>query len=64
MIQKFKTKRDRNGNTYTLVIDHSKQGYARNYNPWDTSEYIEIGKRDREKMIAQLEEAGYTAGLM
>lgn len=60
MIQKFTTKRDTNGNRYTLVIDHEQKLYARNYNPYDYSDYITIGKRDRETMIKKLEEAGYT----
>ena len=53
MIQKFVTKRDANGNRYTLVIDHDRKTYARNYNPYNYSDYITIGKRDRLKLVEQ-----------
>lgn len=56
----FRTKRDINGNTYTLIIDHEGKTYKTNYNPFDYSEYITIGKRERRDMIARLKEAGYT----
>lgn len=59
MIQKFTTKRDRNGNRYTLVIDHERKTYARNFNPYDYSDYITIGKRDRLKLVEQLDANGY-----
>lgn len=60
MIERFKTKRDINGNTYTLTIDHTTKTFNRGYNPFNKSDYIEIGKRDRNRMIDKLIEAGYT----
>lgn len=60
MIQKFTTKRDTNGNRYTLVIDTDNKTYARNYNPLNYSDYITIGKRDRQKLIEQLDAEDYT----
>lgn len=60
MLQRFRTKRDINGNTYTLTIDHTTKTYNRDYNPFNKSDYIEIGKRDRQRMIEELQTAGYT----
>jgi len=52
---KFTTKRDRNGNRYTLRVDTNKKTFHRDYNDsWHYDEYITIGKRDREKLIDQL----------
>ena len=59
MIEKFKTKRDINGNVYTLVIDHFTKSYKLDYNPFDLSDYILIGKRDRIKLIEKAKENGY-----
>lgn len=60
MVERFKTKRDINGNTYTLIIDHENRTYKTDYNPFDKSDYITIGKRERYAMIKQLHESGYT----
>lgn len=60
MIEKYTTKRDINGNRYTLIIDHDRKTYKRDYNPWDYSEYKTIGKRERERRAEELEKAGYT----
>lgn len=60
MLLKFKTPRDRNGNTYTLTIDTDRRTYDRTRAPWDKSDFIEIRKRDRERLADELEAAGYT----
>ena len=61
MIIKFTTKRDINGNRKTLIIDQDGRTYRRDYNTArDYSEYITITARDREKLIQQLDAAGYT----
>ena len=57
--QLFTTKRDRNGNRYTLIINHNARTFWRDYNPWDASEYIEIKKSDRDKLIRGAIQAGY-----
>ena len=60
MIQKFTTKRDANGNRYTLEIDHDKKRFYPDYNTTcDYSEYITISKTDRQKLMDQAEAAGY-----
>ena len=60
MREYFKTKRDVNGNTYTLIIDHENKTYRTDYNPFNSSDYITIGKRKRYRMIKNLHESGYT----
>ena len=57
MIQGFKTKTDKNGNTYTLEIDHEKKVYTVNAFPY--SDYVVIGKRERLRMMEDLDAAGY-----
>lgn len=58
---KFTTKRDINGNRYTLKVDYENKVYYRDFNDsWNYDDYITIGKRDREKLIKQLEEQGFT----
>lgn len=60
MIMRFATQRDINGNRYTLVIDTENKLFSRNINPYNYSDYISIGKRDRNKMISELEKDGFT----
>ena len=61
MIQKFTTKRDTNGNRYTLIVNHSKETYRADYNSsYSYSDYITISKTDRLKMIDQLIDNGYS----
>ena len=61
MVLKFTTKRDASGNRYTLKIDPDTKTYARNYkDSWTYSDHITITKKDREKLIQQLDAAGYT----
>lgn len=61
MMQKFTTKRDINGNRYTLIIDHVKKEYKPDYNSaYDYSDFITITRRDREKLIEQATAAGYS----
>ena len=51
MIQKYITKRDINGNRYTLIVDHINKTYKTDYNPFrDSDEYITIGKREKHKL--------------
>lgn len=60
MIQKFTTKRDTNGNRYTLIIDHEKKRYYPDYNTTSNyTDYITITKTDRQKMMDHLDENGY-----
>ena len=59
---KFTTKRDRNGNRYTLLIDQEARTYKRSYNTsYDYSDYITITRKDRDKLTAELDEIGYKA---
>lgn len=60
MITKYATKRDINGNRYTLIVNTESKTFQRSYNPFDYSDYITIGKRDRNKLIDQLTSEGYT----
>lgn len=60
MKELFKTQRDINGNTYTLEIDHDARTYTTNYNPFNYSDYMTIGKRERNRLINELKESGYT----
>lgn len=60
MVLKFKTKRDTNGNTYTLIIDTEKQTVKRDYNPFDKSDYVVIGKNDRERLYKNCIACGYS----
>ena len=56
---KFKTKRDVNGNTYTLVIDTEKKTFCRGYNPFCKGDFVEITKKARNEIIKQLEAYGF-----
>ena len=61
MIQRFTTKRDANGNRYTLIIDHDNKRIYPDYNTTcDYSGYITITKTDRQKLMDQAESAGYS----
>ena len=60
MILKFTTKRDINGNRKTLIVNTEAQTYRRDYNTSrDYSDYITITTKDRNKIMQQLDEAGY-----
>ncbi len=60
MIIKYTTKRDINGNRYTLHVNHEAKTFKRDYNDsWNYSDYVTIGKRDREKLIKTLISEGY-----
>lgn len=62
MKQYFTTKRDCNGNRYTLIIDHAARTYKKDYNTaHNYGEYITITKTDRRKLAEQAESAGYAA---
>lgn len=57
---KFTTKRNASGNRYVVIIDIVNKTFKRDYNPgWSYSDYITIGKRDREKLIGQLLDHGF-----
>ena len=61
LILEFATKRDNNGNRYYLGIDTEKKTFSRERSHWYSREDItEISKKDRRKMIDQLEAANYT----
>lgn len=59
MKEYFKTKRDINGNTYTLIIDHEKKTFSRDYNPFNYSGYITITRKERATLINNLQESNY-----
>ena len=60
MILKFTTKRDINGNRKILIVNTEAQTYRRDYNTSrDYSDYITITTKDRNKVMQQLDEAGY-----
>ena len=62
MIIKYTTKRDINGNRKTLIVNTEAQTYRRDYNTSrDYSDYITISAKDRNKIMQQLDEAGYTS---
>lgn len=55
MVLQFATRRDKNGNTYKLIIDTTSKTYAReNAGFFHRSDYITTGKRDIEKIQAAL----------
>ena len=60
MITKYTTKRDTNGNRYTLMVNHNRKEFMRSYNPYSIEGFITITKKDRNKLINQLLENGYT----
>lgn len=59
MIIRYKTKLDVNGNRYYLTIDTDKKIYKKDYNLWGNDNDIEITKKDRRNIIAQLDAEGY-----
>lgn len=60
MNERFITKADRNGNRYTLEIDHTARTYRADYNPFGHYEGQKIGKRERRAKMQFCERAGYT----
>ncbi len=54
----FATKRDTNGNTYSLVIDLTSKEFSRN-NHWVDSDFIRITRAEMRKIIEQLNQANY-----
>lgn len=62
MIEKLATKRDVNGNTYKLLIDHEKKTYTTEpAGFFHRCDYITITKRDMRKRREEIKAAGYTA---
>ena len=60
MIIEFSTKRDVNGNRYYLGIDIDNKTFSRERGKWyGRDDVIEIGKRDRRKLIDALENGGF-----
>ena len=58
MNQEYKTKRDTNGNTYTLTIDHGTRTYSTNRMPY--RDMIVITRKKRRELIEDLKKSGYT----
>jgi len=61
MLLKFTTKRDANGNRYTLVIDTEAKTVQKDYNPYSIWDYIEITKKERNALYDNAIENGYNA---
>lgn len=59
MINRYKTKLDVNGNRYYLTVNTDKKTYSKDYNLWGKDGDIEISKKDRRNIIAQLDAEGY-----
>lgn len=61
MVQIFKTKRDINGNTYYLQVDHEKKTVKTDYNVYiNTVDYVlTIGKRDLTNYRQYLQNNGF-----
>ena len=61
MVFEFATRRDKNGNRYYLGIDNDNFTFSRQRGKWyGRDDIIEISKKDRRKLIEQLDRAGYT----
>jgi hypothetical protein len=60
MIQKFQSKKDINGNSDYLTIDHDKKIYFVNQFPGLFSSYMTLTKRDFKLMIAECKMNLYT----
>lgn len=61
MILEFTTKIDRNGNKYYLGIDTDRKIFACTSRHWySVSEFINITRTDRRKILDQLKNEGYT----
>lgn len=59
MLFKFTTKKDRNGNRYTLIIDTEAKTVKRDYNPFSVSDYVVITKKERERLFDEAILNGY-----
>ena len=60
MLIEFATKRSTNGNRKYLGIDTDAKTFSRDKGRWYCREdIVEIGARDRHKLIAQLKKEGY-----
>ena len=56
MTLEFATKRDVNGNRYYIGINYENKTFSRNRGKWyGREDIIEISKKDRRKLIEQLE---------
>lgn len=62
MKQLFATKRDTNGNRYTLVIDHTEKTYSRTLGGWFHAEDVTatVTRRELHAMVDELKADGYT----
>lgn len=62
MITKYTTKRDANGNRYTLIVDHEKRTFKKDFNSsWCYDDFVTVTKRDRNRIAEELESQGYTS---
>ena len=60
MTMEFATKRDKNVNRYYLGIDTDNKTFSRERGRWyGRDDIVEIGKRDRQKMIDDLKTEGF-----
>lgn len=61
MVFEYATRRDKNGNRLYLGINNDNFTFSRQRGKWySRDDIIEISKKDRRKLIEQLERAGYT----
>lgn len=60
MLVRLGTKRDRNGNRYYIIIDHTNKIYSKQPAHWLCREdFIEITKKDYHRYIDFVETFGY-----
>lgn len=59
MLMKFTTKRDRNGNRYTLIIDTEAKTIKKDFNPFYSGDYIEITRTDRRRLFDEAIKSGF-----
>jgi len=60
MIVKFVTKRDNNGNRYTLEVNHTEKTYKKDYNIMFYDGFIEITKSAMRGLEGLYKKQGYT----
>ena len=54
----FATKRDVNGNTYSLVVDLTSKEFSRD-NHWIDSEFVRITRAEMRRITEQLKQANF-----
>jgi hypothetical protein len=60
MLYAFKTKRDTNGNRKILAIFDAEKIYTRENNFFSTFDFVEIKSKDRNNLIKDLDDAGFS----